>query len=119
MLTDTSLGSEFSAQIIESQNNFSLLHEAMYRCKDTHDSPYHLTKLAIHSFLRPEAVSRSKYGQISYEMVYFDDIVHFIDEDNNVTFVDFDCGFTFHTEAATKVGQINQKRKNICRLCEK
>ena len=77
----------------------------MYRCKDTHDSPYHLTKLAIYSFLRPEAVSMSKYGQISYEMVYFDDIVHFIDEDNNVTFVDFDCGSTFNIEAATKVRQ--------------
>ena len=45
----------------------------------------------------------------------FDEIVHFNDEENIVTYVDFDCGITFYPEAPTKVGQTNRKRNSISR----
>ena len=47
-------------------------------------------------------------------MIFFDDIVHFIDEENIVTYVDFDCCNTFCPKAASKIWHINRERKNIC-----
>ena len=34
--------------------------------------------------------------------VSFDDIVHFIDEEKIVTYVDFDCVIAYHPETPTK-----------------
>ena len=48
-----------------------------------------------------------------------DDIVHFIDEENMVTYVDFDCGITFYPETSTKSRQIKREQNYISRLCEK
>ena len=72
----------------------------------------------MHSFLHPEADLVSNCGLIRSKTVSLKDIVHFIDEENIVTLVDFDCGITFNLEAPTKVRQINQKRKNISLSCE-
>ena len=47
--------------------------------------------------------------------VSFDCIVHFIDEENIVTYVDFPCGVNFYTEAPTKIKQINRERNLISR----
>ncbi len=58
-------------------------------------SPYDRTKLAIHSILRPENDPISVCGP---KDCFFDDVVHFIDEENMVTYVDFECGITFLTE---------------------
>ena len=49
----------------------------------------------------------------------FDDIVHFIDEESFVTYVDFDCATTFYIETPTKIRQFNRERKDISRSCEK
>ena len=49
----------------------------------------------------------------------FYDVVHFIDEENMVTFVVFDCGITFFPETPAKIRQINRERKYISRSCEK
>ena len=45
--------------------------------------------------------------------------MHFIDEENIVTYKDFDCGFTFYHDNPTKIREINRERNNISRSCEK
>ena len=45
--------------------------------------------------------------------------MHFIDEENISTYVDFDCGTTFYPETATKKKQINRERNYISRSCKK
>ena len=55
----------------------------------------------------------------SRKRFFCDDIVHFNDKENLVTYVDFLCGITFYPEASTKVKQFNRERKNFCRSCEK
>ena len=82
-------------------------------------SPYDPTKLAIYSILRPEDDPISNCGPNLKKTVSFDDVVHFIDEKNMVTYVDFDCGNTFFTETSTKMRQINRERNYISRSCEK
>ena len=85
----------------------------------TQVSPYDPTKLAIHSILRPEDDLISSCGQSFKKTVFFDDIVHFIGEENIMNFVDIDCGITFYPETPTKITQINRKRNYISRSCEK
>ena len=68
----------------------------------TQASPYDPTKLAIHSILRPEDDLISNCGPNVKKIASFDDVVHFIDEENMVTDVDFDCGITFFPETPTK-----------------
>ena len=82
-------------------------------------SPYDPTKLAIHSILRPEDDLISNFGPNVKKTVSFDDVVHFIDEENIVTYVDFDCGITFFPETPTKIKQINREQNYISRSCEK
>ena len=45
--------------------------------------------------------------------------MHFIDEQNIVTYVDFHCGITFYPEAPTKIRQIKRERNYISRSCGK
>ena len=82
-------------------------------------SPYDPTKLAIHSILRPEDDLISNCGPNLKKIVSFDDVVHFIDEENMVTYVDFDCGIPFFPETLTKIRQTNRERIYISRSCEK
>ena len=82
-------------------------------------SPYDPTKLAIRSILRPEDDLISNCGPNVKKSVSFDDVVHFIDEENMVTYVDFDCGITFFTKTPTKISQINRERNYISKFCEK
>ena len=44
---------------------------------------------------------------------------NFIDEENMVTYVDFDCGITFLPETPTKIRQSNRERNCISRSGEK
>ena len=53
---------------------------------------------------------------ILYEIVvqiskrrFFYDIVHFIDKDDIVTYVEFDCGITFFPENPTKISEIERR----------
>ena len=78
-------------------------------------TPYDPTKLAN---LRPEDLI-TICGQNVKKTVSFDDVVHFIDEENMVTYVVFDCGITFFLETPTKIRQINRERNYISRSCEK
>ena len=82
-------------------------------------SPYDSTKLAIHSILRPEDELISNCGPNVKKTVSFDDVVHFIDEENMVSYVGFDCGITFFPETPTKIRQINREGIYISRICEK
>ena len=69
--------------------------EAMCSYNKTQVSPYDPTKLAIHSILRPEDHLISNCGQNFRKIVSFDDIVHFIDAEDIVTYEKFDCGVIF------------------------
>jgi len=80
----------------------------MYNCKKTVLSPSDPTKLAIHFILRPEDDLISNCGPNVKKTFSYDDVVHFIDEENIVTYVDFDCGITFFPETPTKIRQINR-----------
>ena len=91
----------------------------MYNYNKSGFSPYDPTKLAIHSNLHPEDDLISNSGPNVKKTVSFDDVVHFIDEENIVTYVDFDCGITFFPETPTKIRQINRERNYISRSCEK
>ena len=91
----------------------------MYNYNKSVHSPYDPTKLAIHSILRPEDDLISNCGPNLKKNVSFDDVVHFIDEENMVTYVDFDCGITFFPENPTKFRQINREQNYISRSCEK
>ena len=79
----------------------------MYNYNKSVPSPYDPTKLTIHCILRPEDDLISNCGPNVKKTVSFDDVVHFVDEDNMVTDVDFDCGFTFCPDTPTKVRQID------------
>ena len=81
--------------------------------------PYDHTKLAIHSILRLEDDLLSNCVPNVEKTVPFDDVVHCIDEQNTVTYVDFDCGITSLPEAHTKKRQINRERNYVSRSCEK
>ena len=91
----------------------------MYNYNKTVLSTYDPTKFAIHSILRPEDDFISKCGPIVKKTVPFDDVVLFIDEENMVTYVDFDCSLTFFPENPTKFRQINREQNYISRSCEK
>ena len=91
----------------------------MYNYNKSVLSPYGPTKLAIHSILRPEDDLLSNCGPNLKMTASFDGVVHFIDEENMMTFVDFDCRITFFPETPTKIKLINRKRNYISRSCEK
>ena len=82
-------------------------------------SPYDPTKLAIQYTLLPEDDLISNCGPKVKKTVSFDDVVHFIDEENIVLDVDFDCGLFFFPETPSIIRQINQERKYNSRSCEK
>ena len=50
---------------------------------------------------------------ISKTTVSFDNIVHFMDKENIVTYEGFVCGFTSYHETPTKIRQINRERNYI------
>ena len=83
----------------------------------TQVSHYDPEKLAIHSILRPEDDLISNCGQNFEKTVSFDDIVHFIDEEDIVIYQYFDCGFSFYPETPTKIRESNRERKYISRSC--
>ena len=76
-------------------------------------------KLAFLSILRPEDDLKINCGQSFRKIVPFDDIVHFNDEENIVTYDDFDCGIAFYPETPPKVRQINRERIFNSRSCQK
>ena len=42
-------------------------------------------------------------ARLSKKTVSFDNVVHFIDEEDIVTYEDFDCGITLYPETPTKI----------------
>ena len=91
----------------------------MYNYNKSGLSPYDPTKLAIHSILRPEDDLMSNCSPNVKKTVSSDDVVHFIDKENIVTYVVFDCGITFLPETPTKIRQINRERNYNSRSCGK
>ena len=80
----------------------------MYSYNKSVLSPYDPTKLAIHSFLRPKDDLLSNCGPKVKKTVPFDDVVHFIDEENMMTYVDFDFSITSFPETPTKSDRSNE-----------
>ena len=76
--------------------------------KKTQVSPYGPTKLAIDSVLRPEDDLKSNCGRNFEKTVSFDDIVHFIDEENIAKYMDFDCGITFNLKFSQNSNRSSQ-----------
>ena len=91
----------------------------MYSYNKIQFSPYDPTKLAIYPILRQEDDLITNSGQNFRKTVSFDEIVHFIDEGNSVTYEDLDCGIAFYPETPAKLRQINRERNYISRSCEK
>ena len=85
----------------------------------TQVSPYDPSKPATHSILHPEYDLISNCGQNFKKTVSFDNIVHFIDEEDIVTYEEFDYSITFFHETPTKPREINRERNYISRSCEK
>ena len=90
----------------------------MYNYNKSALCPYDPSKVAIYSIWRPEVDLISNCGPNVKKTVSFDDVVHFIDEENIVTYVVFDCGITFLPETPTKNKQINRERNYLSRSCE-
>ena len=82
-------------------------------------SPYDPTKLAIHSILHPEDDIISNCGPNVKKTVPLDDVVHLIDKENMVIYVEFDCAITLFPETPKKIRQMNQERNYNSRSCEK
>ena len=91
----------------------------MYNYNKSVLSPYDPINLAIHSILRLEDDLISKCGPNLKKTVSFDGVVHFIDEEDMVTYADFDCGITFFPENPTKLEQIKREQNTNSRSCEK
>ena len=91
----------------------------MYNYNKSVLAPYDPTKLAIHSILRPKDDLISNCGPNVKRTFSSDDVVRFIDDENMVIYVDFDCGITFLPETPEKIRQINRERNYISRSCEK
>ena len=91
----------------------------MYNYNKSVLSAYDPTKLAYHSIFRLKDDLISNSGPDLKKTVSFDDVVHFIDEENMVPYVDFDCGITFFPENPTRFRQINRGKNYISRCCEK
>ena len=87
----------------------------MYHYNKSVLSPYDPKKLANNSILRLEDDLISNCGPNLKKTISFDDVVHFFDEVNMVTCVDFDCGFTSYPETPTKIRQINRERNYTSR----
>ena len=83
------------------------------------DSPYDPTKLALHFILTPEDEFIRNCGPNAKKTVSFDEVMHFIDEENIVTCVGFDCGITFFPGTLTKIRQINRELNYLSRSCDK
>ena len=70
-------------------------------------------------FLRPEDDLLSICGRNFKKTVSFDDIVHFIDEEDIAIYEGFDCDITFYHETRTKIREINRERNYNSRSYEK
>ena len=113
VLTKTCPPSEFSAQPLSKLNKISLCMKRCTTTKKTQDSFYDPTKFAIHSILGPEVDLISNCGHNFKKTVSFADILHLMNEENIVTYVDFDYGITFLPGAPTEVGHINRESKTF------
>ena len=85
----------------------------MYNYNKSVLSCYDPTKLAIHSILRPEDDLISNCGPNLKKAVSSDDVVHFIDEENMVTYVDFDCGITFSLKILQNLDRSTENRSTF------
>ena len=79
----------------------------------TQVSPYDATKLAIHLILRPEANLMSNCCHISKKRFSFHDIVHFIDDMNIVTYVDFFLVLLSTLKLQQKSDRSTEKKKHL------
>ena len=117
VLTNTCKRSKFNAQSSSKLNNSSLCKK---RCATTitlKTLPKIQQSLQFILFCIRKMILHQIAVKIS-KTVSFDDIVHFIDEKNIVTYVDSDCGITFYPEIPTKFIQINRERNYLTRSCK-
>ena len=112
-LINTCLRPEFRAKLCQKRSTFPFAGRYV-QVQKIQVCPYDPTKLASRrwSFIK-------MWSEFQQKTVAFDDIVNFIVEKNIVTYVDFDCGFTFYPETTTKIRHINRERNCFSGACEK
>ena len=91
----------------------------MYNYNKTQVSPYDPAKLLIQSIFCSKDDVVSNCCQKFEKIASSDDIVHFIDEENIATYVDFDSGISFYPETPTKIRPFKREPKCFSRSDEK
>ena len=109
--TNTCLRSVISLQVLSKMNNVSIMHEFRVNYNATRDSPHDRKKLQSCSILHPE-VDRKEICGCLKTTISFDDMVHYIDAENILTFVDFECCIFFYSKASTRFKCIDRKWEN-------
>ena len=99
-------------------NNFSLCKKRCTITKNPNSLLMILISLQFILFCVPKMILYQIVVRMSKRRFFYD-VVHFSDEENIVTYVDFDCGFTFFPETPAEVRQINRERNYISRSCER
>ena len=117
-LTNTCRKSNLFPQQLSILNNFSLFRK---RCTITRQPETILMTLKNLKFFLFYAwiLILQHFFQKFGKTVSFDGMVHIIDEENPVIYVDFHFNLPFQHEAPPNIGQINRERISICRSCEK
>ena len=85
------------------------MHEAFFNYSATQYLFYDPTKLAIRFILRKEVDFLSSQGDNFNKTVSFDDTLHFVDDQNVLTYVDSECCLTFYRQKSDK---FNGKKAN-------
>ena len=97
-------------------SSFPFLHESMYSYNKTQHFSYDPKKLAFNSISRPEVDLISCCVHNFKKTVSFDDMVHFVEEENIVNYVFFDCGATFYPQAFCKSWRDQPRTEKIFQI---
>ena len=118
-LIKTCLQSQFSAQLCR---DWILFPICMKRCTTTIKPKtllLMLQSLQFIIFFAQKLIIYQIVVMFPKRRFFCDHIVSFNDQENIVTYVDFDCRITFHSEFPTSIGQTNGELKNFSRYCKK
>ena len=116
--TISCLWSEFSAQLSSKLNIFPFFARVHVQVQWNPRFSLWSLKACNSLFWGPDNDLLLNWWKSFKDTISFDDIVNSNDEEEIVTYVDFDCGFKIYPEAPTKVEQINPERKNFSRTCK-
>ena len=117
-LSNTCLQSQFRAQHSLILKNFCFMHVALFNTRQPKTLFLTHGAFNLHFFRCLEVNPICNCGVIFKKTISFDDMVHFINDDNAVTYVVFDCCTTLYPEATVNVQNIKWERMKLSRSCE-